>query len=118
MIINNLAANIPVIGNMYTEFREELGTFIVRNNDRAEAEYGCHDDHVMCAAIGLWILKLKYVPAPVGLVVKEEESSVGTLIDLYKDLERDIKRTRAADARQVSRISANLRRARVKGRRR
>ena len=117
-VIDGLAAAVPVLGNMYLELREELGTFVVKDNGRPEADFGCHDDHVMSCAMGLWVLQLKHIGAPVGPVGRSEPSHEGTLTGLYEDIDRELSRKRAADSAATGRWVAARRRAKVRARRR
>lgn len=116
--LDQLAALLPRLGNMYVALREELGTFVVKDNGRAEADYGCHDDHVMAAAMGLWVLNLKHQASPVAPVSRDEPSSEGTLVNLYAQIERDIARKAAEDARATGRWMASRRREQARTRRR
>lgn len=60
LVIDRLAQWVgdgaELLGGLYPELRYELGTFVRTENGRYQADLGCHDDLVMSAAAGLWLL--------------------------------------------------------------
>jgi hypothetical protein len=63
LIINRLAEYMTPnenkefnILNIHPKLRDELSTFVTRDNGTSAADVGCHDDLVMSLAIGLYVL--------------------------------------------------------------
>lgn len=96
LIINRLAEFISPdeagqckLLNVHAKLREELSTYVRRENGTTAADVGCHDDMVMSAAIGLYVL-LEEVN-PVGESFIGEAGQPGTfkldLEPLYREVE-------------------------------
>ena len=49
-----------IIQNLPESLREELNTFVIKENGKREALSGCHDDHVM--AFGITLMMVKHNP--------------------------------------------------------
>jgi hypothetical protein len=57
LVLGRLAECLPRLVNLYPTLREELGTFVRRDGTEfAAADVGCHDDHVLAAALSIWAL--------------------------------------------------------------
>lgn len=69
LVINRLAEYLTPddsgqvkILNIYEQLRDELSTFVRRENGSTAADVGCHDDLVMSLAIGLYVLLEEVMP--------------------------------------------------------
>jgi hypothetical protein len=96
LVINRLAEYISPddrgqckILNVYERLRDELGTYVRRENGTTAADVGCHDDLVMSLAIGLYVL-LEEVN-PVGTRTIGETAGTGEfrldLAPLYQEVQ-------------------------------
>ena len=77
LVINTLAEWIQDDGagqckllNVYDKLREELTTYVRRENGTTAADIGCHDDLVMSLAIGLYVLIEEVSPVGSGPIVE------------------------------------------------
>ena len=84
LVINRLAEYLTPddngqvkILNIYEALRDELTTFVRRENGSTAADVGCHDDLVMSLAIGLYVLLEEIMP--VGLKVISDRLEPGNV---------------------------------------
>lgn len=94
LIVNRLAEYIVPTSdggcrllNVYPELREELVTFVRRENGTTSADTGCHDDLVISLAIGLYVLLDEVQPVGNNIIsdrVKEGEFKID-LSELYRE---------------------------------
>ena len=97
MIINRLAEYIAPddhgqckLLNVYGPLRDELSTYVRRENGTTAADVGCHDDLVMSLAIGVYVLLEETVAVGTGTI--GENKGTGEfqldLTPLYEDVMR------------------------------
>lgn len=96
LVLDTLQEMLPRLDGVYPVLREELGTFVVRENGRAEAERGCHDDHVMALAQGLWVLQDSQGAA---VQLRTGSKDITAASESRIDIDRIF-----ADAKQVQRV--------------
>jgi hypothetical protein len=94
LIINRLAEYIVPMSdnscrllNVYPKLREELSTYVRRENGTTAADIGCHDDLVISLAIGLYVLLEEVQPVGNNVIserVKEGEFRLD-LTELYRE---------------------------------
>jgi hypothetical protein len=94
LIINRLAEYIVPgtdgscrLLNVYPKLREELSTYVRRENGTTAADIGCHDDLVISLAIGLYVLLEEVQPVGNNVIserVKEGEFRID-LTELYRE---------------------------------
>jgi len=90
LIINTLAKALlkKTIPNLLKEDVEEISTFIIKNNGKAEAEDGCFDDRVMVLAIAFYLLNndtfQSFYP-----VVDRKDHQMCRICQNYKVIHRD-----------------------------
>jgi hypothetical protein len=65
--------------NIYPLLRDELGTFVRRENGSTAADVGCHDDLVMSLAIGVYALSEDATTVGVGPIGERSTPSTVTL---------------------------------------
>lgn len=57
LVLGRFAEQLQQLGNVYPLLREELGTFVRKEGtETVAADVGCHDDHVLAAALSMWAL--------------------------------------------------------------
>ena len=101
--------------NVYQPLREELSTFVRRENGTTAADIGCHDDLVMSLAIGVYVL-LEEI-SPVGNTVIGETNQPGALqIDL-SEIYREAQEIGRMEERANRRFWSQHRRATRRSRR-
>ena len=96
LVINRLAEYIaegedgqPRLVNLYKELREELATYVRRENGTTAADVGCHDDLVMSLAIGLYVLLEEILPVggpPIGETLQPGEFQID-MSEIYREAE-------------------------------
>lgn len=116
MMLDKLSEVLPSLGNVYVSLLDELTTFVVFPDGRAAADRGCHDDHVMALAMGVWVLSERFrsSPAPVAATVGTSVSDDGTasLAGYLDDQAKLVKHRERVDRQRLARM------ARVASRRR
>jgi hypothetical protein len=94
--------------------RDELGSFVVREDGSVAADVGAHDDHVMAVAIAAYVAR-QQAPSPTNERPGEDAPETGTRITLNlshvkQDLEERWRANRQSEARlarQWTRSSRN-----------
>ena len=94
ILIDKLGEVLPTMQGMYPTLLSELYTFVELPTGKVAANPGCHDDHVMCAAIGQYVLAVGN-NAPVSVQDDEEEIPA---IDkqMYDRIYADVAKARAS----------------------
>jgi hypothetical protein len=115
LIINRLsefiapdeAGQCKLIG-VHEKMREELSTYVRRENGTTAADVGCHDDMVMSAAIGIYVL-LEEIN-PVGDTFIGEAGQPGTFKLDLDPIYREVEMIRRVEERADRRFWADHRR--------
>jgi len=94
--------------NVHEKLREELSTYVRRENGTTAADVGCHDDMVMSAAIGLYVLLEEL--NPVGETFIGEVGQPGTFRLDLAPLYREVEMIRRVEAKADRRFWADHRR--------
>ena len=116
MMLDRLSEVLPRLGHVYLALLDELTTFVVFPDGKAAADRGCHDDHVMALAMGVWVLSERFrsAPAPVGVtggkpVVEDGVASLGEYLRQQHDVVRSRERS---DRKRLARMSRTVSRRR------
>lgn len=121
LIINRLAEwlapnpnNEFSIINIYPRLRDELSTFVRRDNGTTAADVGCHDDTVMSLAIGLYVLLEECMVVEPGTIVREQSNSAHQLSVgfILEEAREDYAREEARNTKILRTYSRGLRRRR------
>lgn len=96
--------------------RDELGSFVVREDGSVAADVGAHDDHVMAVAIGAYVCRKELPDTPTAKRPDGEASRNGAFtLDLSymkTDLENQWRETRQGEQRAARRFARTLHRNR------
>ena len=102
----------PVLDGIDPLLREELGSFVVTDTGKVEADAGAYDDLVMSCAIWLYVL-LEHgrVPSPAMTDPKGEgvEQFVGSVAYIFEEAEKLRQRADRRDRRELQRIARRRR---------
>jgi hypothetical protein len=122
LVINRLAEYIAPdeadqcrLLNVHKLLREELTTYVRRENGTTAADVGCHDDLVMSLAIGLYVLIEEITPVGSGQIV-ETAIDGANRID-FNILYGEVEEMRRLEARANRRLWSQHRRATNRSRR-
>lgn len=116
MMLDKLAEVLPRLGNVYPVLLDELVTFVVFPDGKAAADRGCHDDHVMALAMGLWVLSERFRPSPApvagtgGPVVSGEGTA--SLAEYLDDQRKIVARQEQRDRKRLARLTRTVSRRR------
>ena len=117
LVIDRLAEHVstakpdgPLLGGIYPELLGELETFVRREDGKVAADVGCHDDLVMSAAGGLFVLLEEVSPAS-DRVTGERRDSGGDTLRLTALFDQ-IEEARRVDGQRASQEARAVRRAR------
>ena len=121
LIINRLAEWLTPnengefsILNIYPRLRDELSTFVRRENGTTAGDVGCHDDTVMSLAIGLYVLLEECVAVDSNSISRDDSNisqalSVGFILEEAK---QDYAREEVRNTRALRTYTRGLRRRR------
>ena len=116
LVINRLAEYIVPdelgqckVLNIYLPLREELSTFVRRENGTTAADIGCHDDLVMSLAIGVYVLLEEISPVGNGFI--GETNLPGALTLDVSEIYREAQEISRIEERQNRRFWSQHRRA-------
>lgn len=114
LALDTLQEFLPRLDGIYFELLDELQTFVVRENGRAEAEHGCHDDHIMALAQGLWVLQEKYSQTIVtgNRDLKSSKSDPWNINELFETAAKKHRAFERQDRKAGKRLTSALRRRR------
>lgn len=96
------------IVGVYPPLRDELATFVRRDNGTTAADVGCHDDLVMSLAIGVYVMSEEIARvgvAPIG-EKRAEPVHVMSVASIFEEAER----IRSEEARRNNRLWRDVRR--------
>lgn len=106
---------LPRATGIYPMLRAELSTFVVHDNGFVAADKGLHDDQVMAAAIGLYVLAER---VPAGVVSTGEQqpqpapqAQTGSVAHIWAEADRIRRSEEDRFRRQMRRAAATQRRA-------
>ena len=94
--------------NIYPMLRDELGTFVRRENGTTAADVGCHDDLVMSLAIGVYALSEDASTVGVGPI--GERSSPETVVLSVASIFEEADRIRSLEEKSNSRMWRDVKR--------
>ena len=112
LVVNRLAEYLTPndskefnIINIHPKLRDELSTFVQRDNGTSAADVGCHDDLVMSLAIGVYVL-IEECAVNVGMEsigkdsfnIEEVRMSVA---DVFDEAESNYRRAQAHDRKLI-----------------
>lgn len=121
-VIDHFAQVLPDLGNVHYALALELSAFVVKDNNKMEADDGAHDDLVMSAAIGCWVLgqsRRNNDGAPTAPIGDETATDPASASLNLQHLFDEAARARAAERRQQQRAMDRItRRSRAGARRR
>jgi hypothetical protein len=122
LVINRLAEYIapdeseqPRLLNVYGKLREELSTYVRRENGTTAADVGCHDDLVMSLAIGVYVLIEEITPVGSGQIVETAVDGANRLD--FNILYGEVDEMRRVEERANRRYWSQYRRAANRSRR-
>lgn len=102
--------NVPPI------LRDELGTFVVMPNGTTAADTGCHDDHVIAAAIAVYVAATTVRAPTPKRNVQEGDSPLDAnvltldLSEMRKQIDRNMAKVKRRQAQDIRRTRRTLRR--------
>jgi hypothetical protein len=115
LIIDRLAEFVNVgpdgtckLVNMYPALREELATFVRRENGTTAADVGCHDDLVMSLAIGVYVLSEDGSYVEAGTIGEKTPSS--TIVMSVASIFEEAETIRSEENRRNNRVWRDVRR--------
>ena len=116
LVLGRLTEMLPNLGNIYPLLREEMGTFVRKEgSDFVAADVGCHDDHVLSCAIGLWAL-VERGHAPRGHMGEARLTATTAMFSVLPEIEKQMEVVRRVEQddnrrwqRQIARRSRSRR---------
>jgi hypothetical protein len=97
--------------NIYPRLRDELSTFVRRDNGSTAADVGCHDDTVMSLAIGLYVLLEECHPVERQTIGETPEKGVQLSVGfILEEAKRDSERIDHINRKALRRYQRGMRR--------
>jgi hypothetical protein len=107
--VNRDESGVCRLVNIYPLLRDELGTFVRRENGTTAADVGCHDDLVMSLAIGVYVLSED--PSTVGVGPIGERSEPSAPVLSVSSIFEEADRIRSLEAKKNNRMWREMKRS-------